>query len=79
MADDKIDDKTEDTSKDDAEKTFWEKLTNTVETVVDKKLKEHNPAPVKTDKPDAGTSRTGHQPVTLKSLIANLVYGEPKD
>jgi hypothetical protein len=64
-----------DNGKDEAETAFWTKLKSEIGSILDEKLKDR----AKADPPATGTSRTGAKPVTIKSLISDLVYGPPKD
>lgn len=75
------------------EKAFWDKFENTLNSWWDAKQKTDPPKtdPPKTDSPKdppktdppaepaKGTSRTGGKRVTLPGLIADIVFGPPKD
>lgn len=83
MADD--DTKTDppaETDKDDAESKFWDKLSDQMGKLIDAKFAARDEARKKagnTNPPaDLGTNRTGAQPVSLKSWIADIVYGPKK-
>lgn len=58
---------------DDSEKAFWEKFTANLDAWWDNKMKTYRES-----KP-AGTSRTGGKRATLPDVIADFVFGPPKD
>lgn len=77
----------------DAEKSFWEKMTQTLDArigeALDKRLKPAATEPPKTDPPKTdppktepeppGSSRMANKRVTLPGLIADVVFGPSKD
>lgn len=76
-------------SDDEVESRFWDKLDERLDHFFDRKLKNVDAGKVQKqdskvdpkpeDKPDQGTSRTGGKRTTLKSLVADAVFGPPKD
>lgn len=68
--------------KDDAESKFWDKLSDQMGKLIDAKFAARDEARKKAGNtnpnPDLGTNRTGAQPVSLKSWIADIVYGPKK-
>jgi hypothetical protein len=71
-------------SPEDQEKAFWEKMTGTIDSWWDNKMKAYensraNSTSSSSTSSDAGTSRTGGKRVTLPGLIADLVFGPQKD
>lgn len=66
---------------DDAKKRedeFWGKLDTHLDSWLERKTKEANDQRAR-ETPSQGTSRTGAKRVTLPSLIADIVFGPPKD
>ena len=65
------------------EKAFWEKLTGTIDSWWDNKMKAYESqrgnSGSSSTAPDPGTSRTGGKRVTLPGLIADIVFGPSKD